>query len=167
MLIRRYISACIKSKKLIDAKLISKKSESVVSVKFDDGKESSYHGIWLRDHCKCPKCYHTLTKQRLVDTGEIPIDIKPLSLYLNENALQIKWPDGHQSSFDSKWLHHNSYNPAIKLETERKYTLWGKDLINNLPSVSYADVMKEDGDGLKRWLDNIVLYNLYLFKRIL
>jgi trimethyllysine dioxygenase len=145
---------------MIDAKLIKKKNESVVSVQFDDGKESCYHGIWLRDHCKCPNCYHPLTKQRLLDTTEILVDIEPKTIAVKENVLHIKWPDGHQSSFQSNWLHHNSYNPNIKL-VEKKYTLWGKELINNLPTVLYADVMNEEGDGLKRWLNNLVFYNLY------
>ena len=29
------------------------------------------HNIWLRDHCRCPKCFHPVTKQRLLDTFEV------------------------------------------------------------------------------------------------
>lgn len=29
------------------------------------------HHIWLRDHCRCPKCFHSVTKQRLVNTFEV------------------------------------------------------------------------------------------------
>lgn len=29
------------------------------------------HYIWLRDHCRCPKCFHAATKQRLVNTFEV------------------------------------------------------------------------------------------------
>jgi len=152
------MSISIKKRIMIEAKL--KRNEPIVSVKFDDGIESCYHGIWLRDHCKCPNCKHSISKQRLIDTSKIPIDIKPESLTLNGNELRINWPDGHQSSFESIWLHHNSYNPNI-IRNKKNYMLWGKDLINHLPTVSYADVMNEDGDGLKRWLNHIVFRNLY------
>lgn len=30
----------------------------------------SYH-IWLRDHCRCPECFHSITKQRLINTFEV------------------------------------------------------------------------------------------------
>lgn len=29
------------------------------------------HHFWLRDHCRCPECFHQITKQRLVDTFEV------------------------------------------------------------------------------------------------
>jgi Gamma-butyrobetaine hydroxylase-like, N-terminal len=29
------------------------------------------HHIWLRDHCRCPQCFHPVTKQRLVDTFDV------------------------------------------------------------------------------------------------
>lgn len=29
------------------------------------------HHIWLRDHCRCPECFHPVTKQRLVNTFEV------------------------------------------------------------------------------------------------
>jgi trimethyllysine dioxygenase len=27
----------------------------------------------LRDHCRCPQCFHPITKQRLVDTFEVSV----------------------------------------------------------------------------------------------
>lgn len=29
------------------------------------------HSFWLRDHCHCSECYHTVTKQRLVNTFKV------------------------------------------------------------------------------------------------
>jgi hypothetical protein len=29
------------------------------------------HHIWLRDHCRCPDCFHPITKQRLLNTFEV------------------------------------------------------------------------------------------------
>ena len=34
--------------------------------------------MWLRDHCRCPKCFHPVTKQRLLNT----FDVRTLSLYV-------------------------------------------------------------------------------------
>ena len=27
--------------------------------------------MWLRDHCRCPKCFHPVTKQRLLNTFDV------------------------------------------------------------------------------------------------
>ena len=173
-LVKRFISQSflnLESKRLINVKLNSQ-SDSVVKVRFDDGSESSFHGIWLRDHCKCIHCHHPATKQRLLETSNIPVDIKPMSAKIHENTLKLSWSDGHESNFDSLWLHHNSYDPRIYKE-EKKYfyfckihrlKFWGKDLV--LPIVSYSDVMDENDTGLAKWLNNIVK-SIYLIKRIL
>ncbi len=29
------------------------------------------HNIWLRDHCRCPECFHPITKQRLLNTFDV------------------------------------------------------------------------------------------------
>ncbi len=29
------------------------------------------HHVWLRDHCRCPECFHSITKQRLINTFEV------------------------------------------------------------------------------------------------
>ena len=31
------------------------------------------HHIWLRDHCRCPECFHSITKQRLIRTFEVTL----------------------------------------------------------------------------------------------
>jgi trimethyllysine dioxygenase len=37
---------------------------------FDSNADLFSHNIWLRDHCRCPKCFHSITKQRLHSTFE-------------------------------------------------------------------------------------------------
>jgi hypothetical protein len=29
------------------------------------------HHLWLRDHCRCPDCFHSITKQRLINTFDV------------------------------------------------------------------------------------------------
>lgn len=73
------------------------------------------HNIWLRDHCRCPECFHPVTKQRLLDTFgvsshtslldlppvdcrfadndprllQIPVDIVPLSVESKSHGLEV------------------------------------------------------------------------------
>ena len=46
-------------------------------------KEFPY--IWLRDHCKCPKCYNKRTEENEFDLSLIPLNIKPIRAKTLEN----------------------------------------------------------------------------------
>ena len=107
------------SKRFLHAELLSRPNESYLRVRFEDGSESNFHGVWLRDHCTCPACHHPITKQRLLDTFNIPIDIKPSKTAIVQNCLKVVWPDGHESIFDPHWLHQNSYYPRNSVIKKR------------------------------------------------
>lgn len=42
--------------------------------------------FWLRDHCRCTKCFNVATKQRKYNLLDIPKDIKPEELNYIENG---------------------------------------------------------------------------------
>ena len=67
------------------------KSRSVY-ITWASGITSKFHNIWLRDHCRCPQCYHPTTKQRLLNTFEIAPDAEPLSAEATTEGLLIHWP---------------------------------------------------------------------------
>ncbi|PWN19040.1 Trimethyllysine dioxygenase [Microstroma glucosiphilum] len=94
------------------------------------------HNIWLRDHCRCPSCYHPKTKQRLLNTFAISPKIRPISVEATNEGLQILWPlehssdpshpehsssssssesahDSHAALYPWKWLRMNSYAPPL------------------------------------------------------
>lgn len=45
--------------------------------------------FWLRDHCRCAKCYGE-TSQRKFNIIDIPIDIKPIDLKTEDDNVCIK-----------------------------------------------------------------------------
>lgn len=66
--------------------------DKIARVTWASGIESRFHHIWLRDHCRCPVCYHPKTKQRLLNTFSLPADIRPLSLEATNEGLRVTWP---------------------------------------------------------------------------
>ncbi|KAF8340290.1 uncharacterized protein EI90DRAFT_2045994 [Cantharellus anzutake] len=36
-----------------------------------NGAKSVFNNMWLRDHCRCPECFHPITRQRLVNTFDL------------------------------------------------------------------------------------------------
>lgn len=86
-----------------------------VAIGWDTRTWSRFHNIWLRDHCRCPKCFHPATKQRLLDTFEIPTDIAPLHIEAKVEGLEVTWPsqDPHVSLYPWSWLQRHSYDPSL------------------------------------------------------
>ena len=60
-----------------------------IELKWSDTAISKYHNIWLRDNCHCEKCHYSLTKQRLLNSATINPDIKPKSIDLKQDGLNI------------------------------------------------------------------------------
>ena len=55
-----------------------------------DNRSKIFPYIWLRDHCKCSKCFNKNTEELEFDLSEIPIDIKPISIKkTNDHSFQI------------------------------------------------------------------------------
>ncbi|XP_023298151.2 trimethyllysine dioxygenase, mitochondrial [Lucilia cuprina] len=63
--------------------------------------------FWLRDHCRCNKCYNETTKQRRYNLLDIPKDVKADDItYLNEGKLlKVTWSDGHVSQYDMDFIY--------------------------------------------------------------
>lgn len=132
-----------------------------VKVRWDANNESLYQNVWLRDHCRCPKCYHPQTRQRLVNTFAIPVDIQPRSIQANEDGLVVIWDnDEHKSVYDWAWLKNHSYNPFLKDKSDlslKAPILWDAEIAKNPPVVQYEDAMSTKA-GLAKWLENIQVY---------
>ncbi|KAJ3551075.1 hypothetical protein NMY22_g29 [Coprinellus aureogranulatus] len=130
---------------------------SQVAVGWDTRTWSKFHNIWLRDHCRCPKCFHAITKQRLLNTFQIPPDIAPLSVAAKAGGLEVTWnsSDNHVSLYPWAWLRRNSYDPPFDIKNERdEKVLWGSKIQQSPPTVTYEQVMEGDA-GLHKWLENV------------
>ncbi|KAI3476901.1 hypothetical protein L1887_61492 [Cichorium endivia] len=113
-----------------------------VYITWASGITSKFHNIWLRDHCRCPQCYHPTTKQRLLNTFEIAPDAQPISAEATTEGLLVHWPllpseraaqpatpepaqgteeaagesaagPQHPSLYPWRWLMRNSYSPLL------------------------------------------------------
>lgn len=72
------------------------------------GRKLHFNLTWLRDSCRCNKCTHEYSRQRILTTNDFKkqmfsIDDVNIS---DGNQLEIKWRDGHQSSYSISWLIH-------------------------------------------------------------
>ena len=123
----------------------------------EGGQEKSYQGkfdnFWLRDNCQCSQCHNG--KQRMFDTASLPTDIQPkqVTLFGEENCLEIKWQDGHESNYSANWLLENAYMTAVmnglptsihEADPVKKPVSWGREIEDDPPRVGYNGVLTED-----------------------
>ncbi|KAK5669483.1 hypothetical protein BDV3_003599 [Batrachochytrium dendrobatidis] len=135
-------------------------TDSTTRITFADGSSTSFHGIWLRDHCRCKACFHQVTRQRLVDTSQIPLDIKPQSVSIRDGTVTIEWhKPSHTTEFTLDWLQQHSYAPKVSIKIDKPSTkkFWDASIVSNLPTTPYKDIMGGN-DGLQHWLTNIDTY---------
>jgi len=135
----------------------------LVNWDYEKGAWSRFHYDWLRDNCQCPKCRHPDTRQRILRTTE---DTRPDNVQSDNERVEIKWKDGHNSQFVHSWLLENSYChhnvDNIRSPTKRQtQTLWDAEYFNNreLPSVDYEEYMKND-EVLLKMLQKFKQYGL-------
>ncbi|KAJ7116357.1 Trimethyllysine dioxygenase [Mycena epipterygia] len=129
-----------------------------VAVGWDTRTWSRFHNIWLRDHCRCSSCFHPITKQRLINTFEIPPDITPSQVEPTSDGLRVSWPSSkpHESLYPWSWLQKNSYDPPLQQrETQSEKIIWSAKIQTSPPTITYQEAMSEDDRGLYKWLSHV------------
>lgn len=79
-----------------------------------------YHYFWLRHNCdSIPRCRHPKTLERLVDSSEVPMTIKPTSARLDGANLHVEWQESpaHASVFSLPWLVQHAYGTDRKVRS--------------------------------------------------
>uniref|UniRef100_A0A1I8P643 Trimethyllysine dioxygenase, mitochondrial n=2 Tax=Stomoxys calcitrans TaxID=35570 RepID=A0A1I8P643_STOCA len=110
---------------------------------------------WLRDHCRCSKCYNARTKQRLFNLVDMPKDLKAKDLkYTKDDSfLEITWHDGHVSEYQIDFIVSSQHDRFLeKLEKDTTRTLWDVPTIEKnksqlyfkLGDLSTSDAMVKD-----------------------
>ncbi|KAF2364857.1 TauD/TfdA-like domain [Trinorchestia longiramus] len=79
---------------------------------------------WLRDHCRCPQCYDSVTLQRKFDVADMPLTIRPARVAIEGDSLVLKWPDGHQTEFSLQFLWQHTHAGHIS-NAKDTTTAWG------------------------------------------
>eukprot|EP00123_Amoebidium_parasiticum_P015914 comp23202_c0_seq1/m.37693 comp23202_c0_seq1/g.37693 ORF comp23202_c0_seq1/g.37693 comp23202_c0_seq1/m.37693 type:complete len:416 (-) comp23202_c0_seq1:565-1812(-) len=127
---------------------------NTIEVTWADGKSHAFYPLFLRDHCQCSECFHPDTKQRLLDTCSLPLDISAKTAEVSDGKLTINWPDGHTTVLCMDTL-KAAVTPTQKYA---KKMLWGAEVANKPPQISYDEVMSSDPAGLKKYLSLIREY---------
>ncbi|KAM6459366.1 gamma-butyrobetaine dioxygenase isoform 2-T7 [Liasis olivaceus] len=127
-----------------------------ICVHWEDGSESLYPSVWLRDNCQCPDCFLHSAKARklLLENLDINIKVKDVTLTEQKKKINIVWPDDHTSEFEAEWLKKRCFSDQARARTQEELFLserqyWGSDL--ELPTMAFEEVLHSDESAYK-WL---------------
>ncbi|WP_133013209.1 TauD/TfdA family dioxygenase [Marinomonas flavescens] len=124
--------------------------EHSLTVTWDDGSESLYHYIWLRDNCS--SAFHSDTQERDFDLLSVSEDIHPLSVQIGEMSLDITWSEGgHKSAFLWSWLHEYDYSRVNQVRHISGYQSWDSSFLQSIPRAHYDAVISDD-KALYQWM---------------
>jgi len=98
----------------------------------------------LRDNCRCSDCFHEISQQRLFDSGDVDVSIRPTSVSVDGDLLHVLWPDGHRGILNIAEI-VAAHTPPPRATSRR--TMWSADTWReqSLPRVDFASVHNESG----------------------
>ena len=75
---------------------IRKKGDGTLMISWNDGVHSEYDVRQLRLNCPCAACVNEWTGEKMLDSGKVPQDIRPIRLFsVGRYAMGIEWSDSH------------------------------------------------------------------------
>ena len=130
------------------------KNSTYLKVIWNDGEESKFNYLWLRDNC--PTAHDKDSRHRMFNILEVSQNINPTKYSISSDGkLEIEWSEGdHTSYYDPTWLRENCYTLKNKQKYVSPYKLWDSSLENNLKSIhiDHDEIINSD-DGLIKWLE--------------
>lgn len=129
---------------------------------WNNGQESSFVVLWLRDNCHCNRCRHMENGQRLFDISkaEQKFCLDNVKINADGSVSLVFMPEGHRAVFSSQWLYEHRYSSG---GIKRK--LWCDDLQDILPISKYGEVATS-GCALLSWLQNVQDYGFAILKGV-
>lgn len=123
------------------------------------GGVARFHHVWLRDNCACSRCRVQQSGERALFTAEIPDDIAPLSVRVDDaEVIDIAWNDGHASRFRTSWLLDHDYSSGRGPLDRPEPVLWDATLAA-VPTFRHEDVVGTT-DGQVAYLEAVRDYGV-------
>lgn len=76
-----------------------------------NGQTSPFHAVFLRDACPCPSCVDPSTQQKLFQTADIPLELRPKVQEVTADGVRLRWendvagfPSDHETVISNDFL---------------------------------------------------------------
>jgi len=114
-----------------------------------DGHQSRFHPIWLRHQCWCADCGTPVNGVRSVRLAHFDVGMNLGSLEVADNSVQVRWPDGHVSTYAGDWLRNHCYSDSERARRRAQPILWDATLKANAPTGSLTEAEADPAARLR------------------
>ncbi|MEO8266537.1 MAG: trimethyllysine dioxygenase [Ilumatobacteraceae bacterium] len=133
-------------------------TDSCLRVIWDDGIESCYPWLWLRDHATDDATIHPVTQQRLLDTAALAPDLRAASASADHLVARITWLGSDVSEVPVEFLHRFRSPDSARIATTPPPVPWDNATIAEAPiRVDHDAVMRSD-EGVHQWLSTVATF---------
>jgi trimethyllysine dioxygenase len=134
-------------------------TDSCLHVTWDDGVESWYPWLWLRDHAHDEDTIHPVTQQRQLDTASLPPDLRAASATADNGVARITWQGvAEVSEVTVDFLRRFRSPNTARIVAAPQPVLWDAAAIGTAPLVIDYERVTHSDSGVSEWLSIIATY---------
>jgi len=122
-------------------------SESSLKIIKNKKLEYELPFLWLRDNCPCNNCRVKETQEKRFMLSSIPVDLKPKIVNVNEDAINIFWPDDHETSINFRDIEF------LTQPRKPKKILWANAFIPNY--YDWSELLQNNDVAIEAFSDFI------------
>jgi len=116
-----------------------------VSVRWEDGLETRFHAVWLRENSPDPETTHPVTREQGLMLKDIPEDLAAAAATVEPGgALLVRWSDGHASRYHPGWLRAHAVEAGEGPFALPRAQAWGAELADRFPRFDGPRVLVDD-----------------------
>ncbi|HLY52964.1 MAG TPA: TauD/TfdA family dioxygenase, partial [Steroidobacteraceae bacterium] len=126
-----------------------------LTIHWDDGRESRFHALWLRDNCPCSACRHPHALERTFVFVDHPEPCITAAVLGPEELVEVTFRAGeevHRTCFARGWLRAHEAGERGSGTLGWRPKLWTKRLGRELIRIAYREYM-ETAAGVRGWIE--------------
>ena len=138
-------------------------TDSCLHVTWEDGVESWYPWLWLRDHAHDEETIHPVTQQRKLETATLPADLRAASATTDNNVARIHWQGNAEvSEVPLDFLHRFRSPTPARIAAAPHPVLWDGSTIADAPLDIAYELVMDSAEGVRQWLSIVATYGFAL-----
>jgi gamma-butyrobetaine hydroxylase len=132
-----------------------------VRVLWDDGLETRFHALWLRENSPDPETMHPVTREQALMLTDIPADLRIAVADVEPGGvLRVRWAGGEgDSRYHPGWLRAHAVEAGDEHFAPPARELWDADLAARFPRFDGAAVLRQEAE-FERWLEALYRYGV-------
>jgi gamma-butyrobetaine hydroxylase len=139
-----------------------------ITIVWDDGLESRFHALWLRDNCPCPQCRHPQALERtymFVDHARPQVTAAAVDANQSVEVVFSAGRDTHSSRYTKGWLRNYDRGEWIARAQRYRPQPWDASMAARLPVVDYAAYMATR-QGARVWIEAVKTHGIVLLRGV-